>query len=978
MEGIEFNWDEIREQLKGDLFIEKTMRLIHATDASAYREIPLAVARPRDKSDLLTLIRFARNHRISLIPRAAGTSLAGQVVGNGIVVDMGKYMNRILEINPGEKWIRIEPGVILDEMNKILKPLGLYFAPETSTSNRCMLGGMVSNNSCGAHSLIYGSTRDHLLEIKAMLSDGSEVEFKDLSPAEFQAKLSGNQLENKLYRQIYHILSDPENQEEIRKEYPDPSVRRRNTGYAIDSLLECQPFKPDGAPFNFCRLIAGSEGTLALITEIKLSLVPLPPPVSGLVCIHLENVKDALYANLIALKYHPVSVELMDKTVLDLTHENREQDKNRFFVQGNPGAILIVEFYENTLSEMEVKVEAMKTEMIQAGYGYAFPLITGKDIQRVWALRKAGLGVLSNMPGDAKPVPVIEDTAVNPELLPAYIEEFDRILQRLNLSCVYYAHIGSGELHLRPVLNLKDPEDVKRFREVAQQTTLLVKKYRGSLSGEHGDGRLRGEFIPLMVGERNYRHLKEIKNTWDPEGIFNDRKIIDTPPMDTSLRYEPGKATKDIETIFDFSNDRGIIRAVERCNGSGDCRKTEVMGGTMCPSYMATRDENTTTRARANLLREILTRSREKNPFADKALYQILDLCLSCKGCKSECPSTIDMARFKSEFLQHYHDARGISLRTWLIAHISTINTLGSLFPRIFNFLITNKLVSGFLKWILSFAPARTLPCISRHSLRHWIRTTLPGINPKHPRNGTVYFFTDEFTNYNDTHIGIKTLTLLIKLGYRIEAPAHAESARTFFSKGLLRKARRKCIKNIMVFSKLVSDESPLIGIEPSAILSFRDEYPDICGNSYREAAGKLAKNVFLVDEFIQREFERGKIARSSFTEDPCNILLHGHCQQKSVASTASTKAMLSIPSNYRVTEIPSGCCGMAGSFGYEKEHYGLSMKIGELVLFDAVRKAQAGSVIVAPGTSCRQQILDGTGQRALHPVEILYDAIVS
>ena len=975
MEGIEFNWDEIREQLKGDLFIEKTMRLIHATDASAYREIPLAVARPRDKSDLLTLIRFARNHRISLSPRSAGTSLAGQVVGNGIVVDMGKYMNRILEINPGEKWIRIEPGVILDEMNKILKPLGLYFAPETSTSNRCMLGGMVSNNSCGAHSLIYGSTRDHLLEIKAMLSDGSEVEFKDLSPAEFQAKLSGNQLENKLYRQIYHILSDPENQEEIRKEYPDPIVRRRNTGYAIDSLLECQPFKPDGAPFNFCRLIAGSEGTLALITEIKLSLVPLPPPVSGLVCIHLENVKDALYANLIALKYHPVSVELMDKTVLDLTHENREQDKNRFFVQGNPGAILIVEFYENTLSEMEVKVEAMKTEMIQAGYGYAFPLITGKDIQRVWALRKAGLGVLSNMPGDAKPVPVIEDTAVNPELLPAYIEEFDRILQRLNLSCVYYAHIGSGELHLRPVLNLKDPEDVKRFREVAQQTTLLVKKYRGSLSGEHGDGRLRGEFIPLMVGERNYRHLKEIKNTWDPEGIFNDRKIIDTPPMDTSLRYEPGKATKDIETIFDFSNDRGIIRAVERCNGSGDCRKTEVMGGTMCPSYMATRDENASTRARANLLREMLTHSEQKNPFNHKELYEIMDLCLSCKACKSECPSNVDMAKLKAEFLQHYYDANSIPFRTWAVANISTLYRLGSLIPDFTNFLLANKFTSSLLKRILNFAPQRQIQTLSGVNIKKQITRYQ---NSKMFPKGKVYFFNDEFTHYTEAHIVIKAIMLLNRLGYEVIIPQHKPSGRSFISKGLLRRAKKLAISNILMLKDIITEQTPLIGIEPSAILSFRDEYPDLCGQDLKEDSLRLASNCLMIDEFIDKEYKAGRITSSQFTDKPLSIKLHGHCQQKAIASTQATISMLSIPKNYKVEEIPAGCCGMAGSFGFEKEHYALSQKVGELVLFPEIRKTPENVKIAAVGTSCRNQILECTGRQALHPLEILWESLIS
>ncbi len=969
---------DLRSQLEGELFIDDITRLLYATDASIYREKPVAVARPRNSNDIRKIILWAGAHGMAVTPRTAGTSLAGQVVGNGIIIDVSRYMTRILEINRQEQWVRVEPGVILDELNEAVAGYGLFFGPETSTSNRCMIGGMLGNNACGSHSLIYGSTRDHVIEVRAILSDGSEAVFGPVGAEDFEKKCDGHHLEAKLYRNIKEILSDRSIQREIREQYPDPSVHRRNTGYALDILLDSAPFTEGRPPFNLSKLLAGSEGTLAIATEIKLNLVTTPPPVTGLLCVHLRTKEEAFKANLIALKYQPGAVEMMDETILNLARDNPDLQRNRFFIEGNPGAVLIIEFASHDRDSIRMVADQLIDDLRAQHLGYHFPLVFNPDTKRVWNLRKAGLGVLSNMKGDAKPLSLIEDTAVPVSSLPDYMDQFGKILEKYGLKCVYHAHIGSGELHLRPVLNPKDPHDTELFQALGMEVAMLVKKYRGSLSGEHGDGRLRGSFIPVMYGATIYGLFKTIKKTWDPKNILNPGKIIDTPPVNESLRYTPGQATRMIPTYFDFSREGGFLRAVEKCNGSGDCRKTERAGGTMCPSYMATRDENTTTRARANLLREILTRSREKNPFADKALYQILDLCLSCKGCKSECPSTIDMARFKSEFLQHYHDARGISLRTWLIAHISTINTLGGLFPRIFNFLITNKLVSGFLKWILSFAPARTLPCISRHSLRHWIRTTLPGINPQHPRNGTVYFFTDEFTNYNDTHIGIKTLTLLIKLGYRIEAPAHAESARTFFSKGLLRKARRKCIKNIMVFSKLVSDESPLIGIEPSAILSFRDEYPDICGNSYREAAGKLAKNVFLVDEFIQREFERGKIARSSFTEDPCNILLHGHCQQKSVASTASTKAMLSIPSNYRVTEIPSGCCGMAGSFGYEKEHYGLSMKIGELVLFDAVRKAQAGSVIVAPGTSCRQQILDGTGQRALHPVEILYDAIVS
>ncbi len=964
--------DKLKKHFKGDIFTDTGMRLIHATDASAYREVPMAVVRPRDEDDLRQLIVFATKNHIPLIPRAAGTSLAGQVVGNGIVVDIGKYMNSILEINPEERWVRVQPGVILDELNKILKPSGLFFAPETSTSNRCMIGGMVGNNSCGAHSLLYGSTRDHTLEIKALLSDGSEVIFKNLSPDEFENKRKSVGLEGRLYEQIFQILNDAENQENIRKEYPDPEVKRRNTGYAIDLLLECEPFTPGGPPFNFCRLLAGSEGTLAFITEIKLNLIPLPPPVKALVCVHLKTIAQSLRANLIALRHLPSSVELMDKTVLDLTRHNRDQERNRFFVEGDPGAILIVEFEGHTMDDISPRIKAMEEEMRLAGLGYAFPVITGSNINKVWALRKAGLGVLSNMPGDAKPVPVIEDTAVKPELLPAYIEEFDALLRKHGLSCVYYAHIATGELHLRPVLNLKDPEHVKLFREIALETARLVKKYRGSLSGEHGDGRLRGEFIPLMLGEKNYKLLKEIKSTWDPMGIFNPGKITDTPRMDTFLRYEPGQKTREFNTVFDFSKDLGIVRAAERCNGSGDCRKTEIIGGTMCPSYMATRDENATTRARANILREFLTRSPKQNPFDHKEIYQVMDLCLSCKACKSECPSNVDVAKLKAEFLQHYYDANGIPFRALLIAYFPHLNLLGSFTPGLANFMLQNKIISVFFKKLTRFAPKRSIPEIKRENFRKYIDRYKPKGNPK----GTVYLFLDEFTRFNDTLIGIRAIQVLSLLGYQVIIPKQTYSGRTFISKGLLRKARRYADKNVSLLSGLVSEQNPLIGIEPSAILTFRDEYPELCSPDLRDKARQLAPHTLLFEEFIVREFEKGNLTTDLFTDQKMEILLHGHCQQKAVASTKATLSMLSIPKNFKVSEIPSGCCGMAGSFGYEKEHYDISMKVGELVLFPAIRAASPEVIIAAPGTSCRHQISDGTGRKALHPIEIIYTAL--
>jgi FAD/FMN-containing dehydrogenase/Fe-S oxidoreductase len=967
--------DSLRKSLDGDLKYDKITRTIYSTDASVYREIPLAVAWPKGEADLKKILAFASGEGISITLRAAGTSLAGQVVSSGIIVDISRYMKKIIEINEKEMWVRVEPGVVLDELNLVLKEKGLFFGPETSTSNRCNMGGMVGNNACGSHSLIYGSTRDHTIELKTILSDGSVAIFGPVDKKAFAGKCLLPGLEGILYRDIKKILEDPVNQEQIRNGYPDPKIPRRNTGYALDLLLETEVFDKDsGKPFNFCKLLAGSEGTLAITTEIKLNLVKLPPPHKALVCIHLLKRNDAFMTNLIALKYRPSAVEMMDDRILGLTENNISQKGNRFFLDGKPGSIVIVEFVRETPGEIDTAVSAMINELRAAGFGYSFPVVKGNDISKVWALRKAGLGVLTNMKGDPKPVSLIEDTAINVEQMPEYIADIEKMLSAYGKEVVYHAHIGTGELHIRPVLNLKDPADAELFRTLGLETAKIVRKYRGSMSGEHGDGRLRGEFIPAVIGEHNYNLLKEVKRSWDRHNILNPGKITDTAGMNTSLRYIPGKRTPDIRTLFDFSSTEGIIRAAEQCNGSGDCRKTKIIGGTMCPSFMATGEEKDCTRARANTLREFLG-ADEKDPWNHKEIKEILDLCLSCKGCKSECPSGVDIAKLKAEFLQHWHDKHGIPLRTMLIAYISTINKIGSVAPAIFNFIVRNKVTSALLKKVTGFAKKRSIPIIYRITLKKWIRINLEAINPKEPK-GTVCLFVDEFSNFNDTATGISAIRLLTSLGYRIITASHQESGRTYLSKGLIRKAGKIIRKNILVFSGIINKDIPLIGIEPSAILGFRDEYPELAGNDLKEAAGFIAENSYMVDEFIAGEFRAGRIRRESFSDKGADVLLHAHCQQKAISSSASTIEMLSIPANYRVREIPSGCCGMAGSFGYEKEHFDLSNKIGELVLFPEIRAAGEDAIIAAPGTSCRHQIKDGTGRIALHPVEILYQAL--
>jgi FAD/FMN-containing dehydrogenase/Fe-S oxidoreductase len=962
---------DLKREIKGDLYTDATHRILYATDASAYRVLPLAVTRPKDKDDVKKIISYARSAGTSVIPRGAGTSVAGQVVGQGIVIDVSKYMTEILEFNPAERWVRVQPGVVLAELNKYLAQYNLQFGPETSTANRCCLGGMLGNNSCGLHSIIYGSVRDHILEVEAILSDGTETLFKALSTDEFNAKCHGDEslLETRIYSKINEILSSPENATEIRKEFPHPDVKRRNNGYAIDILLDTDPFTSNGEKINICKLLAGSEGTLAFTTSMKLNLIPLPDKKSGIVCAHFSSLDEAVRANIIALKHNPASIEMIDDYILNCTKENIEQNRNRFFVKGDPKIILIIEIFRDTMEEVKSTAQSIESEIRAAGYGYHFPLYTdSEDIARVWELRKAGLGVLLIIPGPKKSIQLIEDTAVLPDFFPDYIAEFQEILKKHNLECSYYAHIATGELHLSPLLNLKDSKDVETYHNLASDIARLVKKYRGSLSGEHGDGRLRGEFIPLMLGEHNYSLLKEIKHTWDPCNVLNPGKITETPSMVESLRYLIDEPFIAPDTTFQFSEKEGILYAAEKCSGSGDCRKSSITGGTMCPTFMATRDEDKSTRARANILREFLTRSDRKNRFDHKEVYRIMDLCISCKACKSECPSNVDVAKLKAEFLDHYYRSHPIPFRTLLIAYLPRLYKLGKVFRPLTNY-ITG---TSFFKAVVGFSTKRSIPGISKETLTGWASQH----KSVEQHNGMVYLFADEFTNYNESEIGIKAIMLLEKLGYEVIIPRHMESGRTFLSKGMLRSAKKLANANVMLLKDIISEETPLLGLEPSAILSFRDEYPEMADAGLKGSAARLSAGTMLFEEFICREAEKGKITPAMFTQKEAKVLLHGHCQQKAVASTLPTIKMLSLPVNYHVEEIPSGCCGMAGAFGYEKEHYDLSMKIGEMVLLPAVRNADQDTIISAPGTSCRHQIKDGTGRKALHPVEVLYDAI--
>ena len=988
------------------LYTDSLHKIAYATDASVYREIPFGVAYPETIEDIQELMRMAKERHTHLIPRAGGTSIAGQVVGSGIVVDISKHWNHILEINQEERWVRVQPGVVRDELNIALKPYGLFFSPETSTSNRCCIGGMFGNNSCGTHSLVYGSTRRHVISAKGILSDGEIEEFKNVKIIElcrrfgdgFWKKNKHDSLIEQIYAQLISFALNKDTVGLIQSNFPDKDLKRRSCGYAIDEVIE--DLVENQAPFeertiNLCKLLAGSEGTLAFITEIKVSLDVLPPKEIMVVCGHCDTLDKSFEANLVALQHHPTAIELMDGDILELSKGNAEQKKNRFFVEGDPAALLITELRADTKEELDAQAEKLEKDLLDSGLVYLNTRVYGADVQKVWALRKAGLGILGGMKGDAKPMGVIEDTAVAPKYMPAYMKDFQEMTKRLGANVVYYGHISTGELHLRPIINLKTKEGQTLFRKLATETAQLVKKHRGSISGEHGDGRLRGEFIKMLYGDETYELMRQVKQCWDPEGMFNLHKIVDTLPMDSMLRFDVNQEY-DIEkrlgsdkTYFNWkaafdeckapgatgakSQLNALMCSIEQCNGAGDCRKGNLIGGTLCPAYKVTGNELRTTRARANVLREILTRGGDWSQVKEE-----LDSCLACKGCKSECPSNVDMTRLRAEILQHYYDKYGTPLRSLMVARMAQIEQLGFVVRPLYNAFASWSLTSAIIKKIIKFSSDRQIPTLSRYSMRKLVKKEQEWYRIARPKK-KVYLFADEFTNLQEAELGLTFVKLLMRLGYKVETPEHVESGRAAISKGCLKYAKKFAVKNVQMLADKVSNSHPLIGIEPSCILTFRDEYPDLVPAEMREQARGLAENCLLYDEFLMKEIAEGNISADDFEDTKTEIWLHGHCHQKALVGVDKTaKATEALLKGAKVNVIPSGCCGMAGSFGYEKEHYKTSLEIGEMILFPAVRRAVKESygvpaIVAAPGTSCRQQILDGTGVKAVHPIEILY-----
>ncbi|WP_263649828.1 FAD-binding and (Fe-S)-binding domain-containing protein [Rasiella rasia] len=961
---------QLSNELEGELHHDMLHKSLYATDASVYRMLPLAVAFPKTTKDIQHLILFAAKHKTSIIPRTAGTSLAGQCVGEGIVVDVSKHFTKIISVDETAKTVTVQPGVIRDELNAYLAPFNLFFGPNTSTSNRCMIGGMVGNNSSGTTSIQYGVTSDKVIQLKTILSNGDEVTFSSSSKEDFNLKKNLPSLEGSIYNMLFSELSSESVKRVIREEFPKQEIHRRNTGYAVDALLDTSIFSASEADFNMCKLLCGSEGTLAFTTEITLQLDTLPPQKQAIIATHYNSLEACLNDVNKVMQHTLYTCEMIDDVILNCTKDNKTYEPYRFFVQEDPKALLLLEVRDQTTEALNNQIETLLQTIQQSGLSYAAPILRDHEITMAMELRKAGLGLLGNMVGDEKAVACIEDTAVALEDLPEFIKEFSQIMDRFNQDAVYYAHAGAGELHLRPILNLKDPEGVRLFRAITTEVAQLTKKYRGSFSGEHGDGIVRAEFLEMQIGTQNFKLLQRIKKCFDPENIFNPGKITDALPMDKHLRtdYTPTEVT----TALNFDDSQGILRLAEKCNGSGDCRKSEHATGGMCPSYQATKNEKDTTRARANMLREALSQSDHTNKFNSEELKKVFDLCIGCKACASECPSNVDMATAKLEFLYQYQKANGISRATRLFGKSSLYNKKAARFPLLANWAFTNSITSSWIKTWSGVSKHRTLPTINMKGVNK-VRSVLK--NRDQNMQVHAYIFVDEFSKYLDSNLVYDAFLLLNSLGYKVKLILELDSARALLSKGLLNEAKIEIDKNVSALNNCITSETPLLGIEPSAILGFRDEYLRLASDV--ASAKKISENTMLIEEFIALEASKGSITAESFNEEARDIKIHVHCHQKALSNQKVTFDILNLPRNYKPTIIPSGCCGMAGSFGYEKEHYDVSMKIGELKLFPAVRKASEATIIAANGTSCRHQIKDGTAREAQHPISILANALV-
>ncbi|RKU16264.1 oxidoreductase [Candidatus Poribacteria bacterium] len=964
---------QLSDTLAGEVRFDLYSKALYSTDASLYQIQPIGVVIPKDRQDVIKTVQIASEHNIPILPRGGGTSLAGQSVGEAIVLDMSKYMNQLLEVNVAECWARVEPGIVLDELNHKLKPHGLMYAPDVATSSRANVGGTIGNNSAGSHSLIYGKTIDHVMSLDLVLSNADAITASPISLEKLETKKQGNTLEANIYRELCRICAD--NEAEIRKRYP--RILRRVAGYNLDEFIrdagskEVTPYRRDGCdenhPFSLTKILVGSEGTLATTVEATVNLVPIPKR-TALCVVHFKSLIASMEAMQPILECNPTAVELIDKTILDMARGSLEFSRLTTFIQGEPAALLAVEFYGETQAELESQLEKLEKTLKAMGFGYAFVrCFTAEEKSRVWETRKAGLGLLMGMKGDAKPVGFVEDAAVPIENLPEYVRRFDEIVTAHNTTAAYYAHASVGLLHNRPIVNLKSEADIQKMHDIAREVRDLLMELDGAMSGEHGDGLVRSEWIESMFGPEIYQALTEVKRAFDPNGIMNPGKIVNAPPMTENLRFGADYNTIKIDTYFDFSSQDGFGRAIEMCNGVGACRKT--LTGTMCPSFIGTREEEHSTRGRANALRSIISGALPHTEFTNERLQEVLDLCLGCKACKAECPSNVDMAKIKYEVMAHYHKANGLPLHRRLFGEIGALAPLGSMFSPFSNWAVNNGISKWIAEKLMGVDRRRDMPTFVRPTYEQWFRKR----RSKHTSEKKVVLFSDTFMNYSEPSIGKAAAELLEACGFEVLLPKKRCCGRPLISEGMLDRAVENATYNIDVLRGYAAEGIPIIGCEPSCTSAITDDYVELIGTP---DAKRVAEATCSFEEFFLQLAEKDELPLE-FSAEPRDILLHGHCHQRALVGIQPTVEMLSLPAKHNVTVIDSSCCGMAGAFGYEKAHYDLSMKIGELRLFDAVREKPPGSfTLSAAGFSCRHQLEHGTGVQPKHPVEVLRDAV--
>lgn len=958
---------ELRRRVWGEVRFDPISRVLYSTDASIYEIEPIGVVVPRDEADVQAVLEVARAARVPVLPRGGGTSLAGQAVGRAIVLDFSKYMNRVVEVNEDEGWVRVQPGLVRDELVAAVAPTGLTFGPETSTSNRATIGGMIGNNSSGARSIVYGKTVDNVLAVRVLLAGGEVVHFGPLSREEAFARARGEGPEARIYREVLRIVE--ENRDEVACRFP--KILRRVGGYNLDE------FPPDG-PVNLTKLVVGSEGTLAVVIEATLRLVPRASH-TALAVLHFDDLIHALESTPVALTTGPAAVELVDKLVLDMARQARDHARRMTFVDGDPEALIVVEYAGHSPEEVAAQVEDLERRLRR--WGFRGTVVRALDPARqadVWAVRKAGVGLLLGMRTARKPIAFVEDTAVAPERVAEYVRRFREIVERHGTRASFYGHASVGLLHARPILDLKTPRDVEEMRQIAEEISDLVLEFGGALSGEHGDGLARSQFTEKMFGPQLYRAFRQLKSAFDPEGLMNPGKIVDGPPMTESLRFGPAYRAVEVATTQDFSRDGGFAAAVELCSGVGACRK--VRGGTMCPSYMVTLEEAHSTRGRANALRAAISGRLPVDALSSRELYDVMDLCVACKACKAECPSNVDMAKLKHEVLARYYAVHGVPIRARLFGNIAALGPLGCAAAPLSTWVLRSAPVRWLLDRAVGIACERRVPAFARRRFTQWwssngrrrARKVLPDEGREAlralPGRGRVALLVDTFTEFYSPEIGQAAVRVLEALGCEVTVVRPRCCGRPLISQGLLREAQALAQDTLDRLAPLVEQGIPLVGLEPSCTVTLTDEYPDLVPG---EAAGRLARITYTVDEYLALVQDRG----GRFPVDPQpprQVVVHGHCHQKALVGMRPTLSVLRSVPGYAVREVDSGCCGMAGSFGMEREHYEISLAMGERVLFPAVRALPPDALVVANGASCRQQIAHGTGRRALHMVEVL------